>query len=371
MTVVVGENDNRTTRTVVSSPLTRGGRSPLPVYRFDPLHDSRWPVFLQQHPRASVFHTPGWLQALQLTYGYEPVAYTTSPPGDPLSDGWVFCLVDSWLTGRRMVSLPFSDHCEPLVDDPATLEQFSESLRREGALRKWRYIEARPCSVPLALDSFQASQRFCLHALDLRPDLDQLFAGFHRDSVRRKIRRSERECLVVEQGRSPDLLQKFCSLFRLTRERHHLAPPPRAWFRNMVDNMGDQLKVHVASKDGVPIASILTLQFKNKVVYKYGGSDAHFHRYGGIQRLFWTVIQQAKQAGLTEFDLGRSDLDNEGLIVFKNRWGAVASELAYARCRCCRTHNLEFDLWNAKHLLSHVPRALLPLTGRMVYRHIG
>jgi len=65
-------------------------------------------------PRASVFHSRGWLEALKRTYGYEPIVLTTTPDG-PLSNGLVLCRVKTWLS-RRLVSLPFSDHCDPLLN---------------------------------------------------------------------------------------------------------------------------------------------------------------------------------------------------------------------------------------------------------------
>ena len=55
-------------------------RSCMDSYQFDPVEDPRWPEFLERHPRACVFHTPGWLEALRRTYGYEPIGYTSSPP---------------------------------------------------------------------------------------------------------------------------------------------------------------------------------------------------------------------------------------------------------------------------------------------------
>ena len=82
----------------------------------EPLKDLRWEPFLARHPRASVFHSSAWLAALHRTYGFQPIAYTTSSAGEDLENAMVFCRVESWLTGRRLVSLPFSDHCEPLVD---------------------------------------------------------------------------------------------------------------------------------------------------------------------------------------------------------------------------------------------------------------
>ena len=54
------------------------------------------------------------------------------------------------------------------------------------------------------------------------------------------------------------------------------------------------MTIHVASKDGLPIAGILTLSFKKTLVYKYGGSDAAHHSLGGMPFLFWRAIQEAQ-----------------------------------------------------------------------------
>jgi hypothetical protein len=84
---------------------------PSALYTFNPLEDSRWHEFVERQPRSSVFHTTGSLEALRRTYGYTPLEIATSTPDSSLANGWLFCSVDSWLTGRRWVSLPFSDHC--------------------------------------------------------------------------------------------------------------------------------------------------------------------------------------------------------------------------------------------------------------------
>ncbi len=122
----------------------------MPVYVVDPLRDPRWPDFLRRHPDATVFHAPGWLLALQQTYGYEPVVFTTSPPGGELANGWAFCRIRSWLTGRRLVSLPFSDHCQPLEDSTDALQEISCFLGNELKRENWNYVETRPRDVLLA-----------------------------------------------------------------------------------------------------------------------------------------------------------------------------------------------------------------------------
>ena len=87
----------------------------MSVYQFNPLKDPRWQPFVDHHPGGSIFHSADWLEALRRTYGYEPVVYTTTSPGKELSNGIVFCRIHSWVSGSRLVSLPFSDHCEPLA----------------------------------------------------------------------------------------------------------------------------------------------------------------------------------------------------------------------------------------------------------------
>jgi len=173
------------------------------VWAIDPLQDSRWPEFVGRHPDASVFHTRGWLRALQETYGYEPVAFTTSAPVEQVTNAVVFCEVRSWLTGSRLVSLPFSDHCEPLVERTeqfTTLSAYVKKLRRKAG---WKCVEMRSANSHLEFgDGFSRATTYCLHRLDLQPCLDVLYKGFHKDCIQRKIRRAEREALNYETGRS-------------------------------------------------------------------------------------------------------------------------------------------------------------------------
>src|SRR5262249_550461 len=116
----------------------------MKVYQIDPTVDPRWERFIEKHPQASIFHTTGWLAALQQTYGYEPLVFTTSPPSHELTCGFVVCGIRSWLTGRRLVSLPFSDHCNPLFETPSQLNAVIGHVREVLKNKSWKYLELRP-----------------------------------------------------------------------------------------------------------------------------------------------------------------------------------------------------------------------------------
>jgi hypothetical protein len=346
------------------------------VHSLNPLTDPRWPVLLAQHADASVFHTREWLDAVCRTYGYEPIVFTTSN-GEELSSALVFCRIDSWLTGRRLVSLPFSDHCEPLAAG-CDLEEILRVLKGQRGSRHERYIEIRPaaeCGLDEATTGFVKSHSYSVQRVDLRPDLKAIYGRFHESCIRRKIKRAEREKLVYESGRSEDLLRKFRHLLLLTRRRHKLPPQPAAWFQNIVRCLGNMVTIHVVSKDGIPVASIVTLRYKNSLVYKYGCSDGRFSNMGGTPFLFWKAIQQAKDLGIEEFDLGRSDYEDAGLIAFKEHLGAVSSELRYYRDRGTpmkmkSSKPTSASAW-AREALVRLPDSLLSGVGEAVYRHLG
>jgi len=342
------------------------------AYELDPVHDPRWEALVDSHPRASVFHSPNWLRALRTVYGYEPVVVTTCPPGAGLTNGLVFCRVNSWLTGRRFVSLPFSDHCEPLIDRSNEVEETLLHMKRYVDEDRWKYIEIRPTSYePPCSTKLARSVTYCFHRLDLRRSMQELFRGFHKDCVQRKIRRAEREKLQYEDGTSEDLLQQFYRLLVMTRRRQCLPPQPQDWFRGLIAAFGKDLKIRVASKDGVAVASILTLSHKKSMIYKYGCSNSAFNNLGGTALLFWKTIQEAKENGFDELEMGRSDVDNLGLIAFKEHWGASGRLISYWTYphRGTRLPNV----WkrSARHIIPVVPNLALETVGKLLYRHIG
>lgn len=340
----------------------------------DPLADPRWPELLQSHPDASVFHSLPWLTALRETYGYQPLVLTTSAPGEALRNGLVFCRVDSWLTGRRWVSLPFSDHSEPLLQDPSELEPLLQLAEEHKLSEKLRYFEIRPLhALPEgALAGYQRTG-FAFHNLDLSPSLEVLFRNLHAASIQRKIRRAEREALQYSEGRSAELLDAFYRLLQRTRRRHSIPPQPRGWFENLARSFGPQLSIHLVSHHGQPVASMLTLRHKSTLIYKYGCSDETQHALGGMQLVMWRAIETAKQQNLTNLDLGRSDLDNSGLITYKDRWGATRTSLTYLR-ETAAAPNTNPDGWKrrlAGRVFAQLPSPLSALAGQVLYRHLG
>jgi CelD/BcsL family acetyltransferase involved in cellulose biosynthesis len=329
-------------------------------FEIDPLADYRWAEFIDHHPSSSVFHTRAWLQALNRTYGFTPIVLTSSHAGTDLTNGLLFCRIRSRITGSRLVSLPFSDHCQPLSAPEELLRALPEICDRE----KLKYVELRPLA-PLQASPFSPSKHYYFHSLDLRPSLEDIFHRFHANCIRRKIRRARREGLALDAGRSDVLLDEFYNLQVITRRRQGLPPQPKQWFKNLLDAMDGDAVIRVARYQGRAISAILTLRHKQTIVYKYGCSDASFNNRGGTQLLLWKAIEEAKAEGMQFMDLGRCDIEAEGLAIFKERWGAKREESAYFRYPARPSGR---DLGSS--VFSVLPKTVLILIGRLLYRHI-
>lgn len=344
------------------------------VHILDPLTDPRWSGFVERHQAASVFHSRGWLRTLQMTYGYEPLAVTTSMPTEPLTNALLFCVVRSWVTGDRMVSLPFTDHCEPLVENIEQFRSLCVHLETLRSTQRWKYTEIRTSSAFLgSAESLKECKVYHWHRLDLRPSLDELYKGFHRDCIRRRIRHAERQNLRYEEGRHESLVRSFYDLIVTTRLRKCLPPQPFEWFQNLIAHMEENVCLRVAFNQDRPVAGILTMNHGKTVSYKYGGSDAGCNHLGATPMLLWRTIQAAKTSGMEVLDLGRSDIENWGLIRFKERWGAQSVRLALWRSP---THEVSPSLEHlkmrlAKTVCASVPVKMLVLAGRLMYRHAG
>lgn len=350
----------------------------MPLYRLNPIVDCRWSEFLQTRGEASAFHTSGWLQTLKTTYGYEPIVFTTCAPRAALTNGIVLCQIRSWLTGSRWVSLPFADHCAPLYERADDLYSLLEAIAYESRKQGVGHVEIR------ALDSsdsglaertsFVAAETFKLHVLDLGPTVEQILNACDRSSVQRRLRHATREKLTYEEGIGADLLRKFYYLMVLTRRRHGVPPQPPSWFRNLVTFLGDKATIRVASIGESPIAAVLTFSHNDVVMYKYGCSDERHHKLGGMVSLFWQCIQHAKSSGAHTFDMGRSDVNNPGLIRFKANWGTKEIPLIYRRSpQASSTRSAQWQKGKqvGGAVLSRLPSSFLIAIGKTLYRHAG
>jgi CelD/BcsL family acetyltransferase involved in cellulose biosynthesis len=301
----------------------------LNVVCVDPRTDSVWSRLVERSA-SSVFHSPSWIQVLSDTYGWEPSAYVVlDDRGEPRA-GIPFCRISDVL-GDRIVALPFSDYCDPLVSDPDTWRLLTDRLLPMLCPISVRCLHN---SLPLADERFTLVKRAKWHGLDLRPDSETLWRGID-DSAHRAIRKSQREGIRVRTAQSEQELRIFFEMhLKVRKYKYGLLAQPFSFFQNIwrhfVQNKKGFLLLAV---DGDKIlAGDFFLEWKQTLYYKFNASVIEDLSHRPNDLLIWEAIQCAKLRSFTVLDLGLSDWDQEGLVRYKRKFGTQEKTISFLRC---------------------------------------
>lgn len=337
----------------------------------DPLLGAEWDRLVQTHPAAGFFHTSAWAKVLSTTYGHRPCYLHFVREGEtlalvPLME------VQSCLTGRRGVSLPFTDRCGPLLFDetasPVVLDALSELARNQ----KWRSFETR--GGRLAGMSATPSVAFYEHTLDLC-EIDAELKDRCKSSVRRAIRKAQGSGLTTEVSRTREGVLEFYRLHVRTRRRHGLPPQSLRFFLNIYQEViRAGLGFIVLARQGVrAAAAAVFFHAGKKAIYKFGASDESLQEFRGNNLAMWAGIQALTCEGFETLHFGRTSLANEGLRRFKLSWGAAEDRLEYFKFEpATEKWTTSRDRVAGFHtqLFSRLPLALNRLAGAILYPHL-
>src|SRR6266567_6950260 len=105
----------------------------------NPLEHSGWDALVASGPHSSFFHTTAWARVLHETYGHLPVYFCRFAEGQ-LEDLLPVMEVSSPWTGRRGVSLPFSDFCAPLSVEGHQRQPLYKRAMEHGRGGGWGYL---------------------------------------------------------------------------------------------------------------------------------------------------------------------------------------------------------------------------------------
>jgi hypothetical protein len=371
----------------------------------NPIDYPGWDDLLLSHPGYSFFHSSAWARVLFESYRYTPKYFSIIDEGKLLALIPVM-EVNSFLTGRRGVSLPFTDYCEPIYNGNIGFVHLLNQVIEFGRKHGWKYIELRvgyslnanSFSLLSTVNSFNQqpatsngfsltrnlqpetsniipSLTFLGHVLDLSRSQGEVFSKF-RDSTKRNAKKAMKEGVKVKIEHCLESMNEFYRLNCLTRKEHGLPPQPFNFFKEIYDhviskNLG---MVVLASLGQENVAGAIYFHFGKKAVYKYGASDKKFQHLRANNLIMWEAIKWYSQNGYKSLCFGRTEPENQGLIQFKSGWGTTEQPI----------HYYQYDLKKGSFVRSsskvtgfhnkifrNIPIPISNLIGSVLYKHVG
>ena len=337
----------------------------------NPIYHKKWDDLVLNSKKCSFFHTSAWAKVLSKSYDYSPNYFTIIKNNElklllPVMD------IRSYLTGRRGVSLTFTDYCEPFLEKEEQFPELLDTVIRHGKKKGWKTIEFRGGGD--FLHDKPVSAKYLGHTLDITGITDKIFSSF-RDSTRRNINKAVNEGVTIERSESLQSVQDFYRLHCLTRKKHGLPPQPKFFFQNIYNYIISKNKgfVVLASFNNQIIAGAIFFHHGHKAIYKYGASDESFLRLRANNLIMWEAIKWYSTNGYKSFCFGRSDYNDKGLRQYKNGWGSVEREIYYYKYDIINDKFMEINNESniSKIYLQKMPLKLLQVVGHFMYRHMG
>lgn len=268
-----------------------------------------------EHRLASLFSSPAWIEALSCAYGLRIEASAVLRHGRAEA-ALPFCRIAD-IRGERIACLPFSDYCDPLVEDPADWTALLAPLLAAGVPVRMRCLRNE---LPVADGRLRLSGQALWHAVDLGREEGAIWAALD-GSARQNIRKAARHGVVVRRSSSLDDLRRFHAIHaRLRKAKYRMLAQPFAFFEALHAGFapGERLHLLLAEVDGTAVAGILLLEWGDTLYYKFNASIETHLRPNDL--LAWEGIRLGRGRGLARLDFGLSDADQPGLVRYKAKF---------------------------------------------------
>jgi len=294
----------------------------------NPLQYPGWDDLLATNPAGSFFHTTNWARVLSECYQYTPHYFVAM--NGTLATLIPIMEVSSRLTGKRGVSLPFTDYSAPIFDAGADPRLALGLMVDHGKTAGWAYLEFRDAA-PF-LSGFPAASTYCGHVLDLSGGEEKVHSALG-DSTKRNIRKALRKGVTVRRLETEASVREFYRLNCLTRRSHGLPPQPYRFFLKVLEHViskGLGL-VFLAYHNDVAIAGNVYFHHGQGAIFKYGASDKAYQHLRASNLVMWEAIRWYCRHGYRSLCFGRTELENHGLMRYKFGWGTTERTIKYYR----------------------------------------
>jgi len=350
------------------------------VELIDPLSDTRWDSFVTNHPSGSIYQHSCWLKVISLTHKHvEPLCFIIEDEGCNIRAAIPCFIVKSMLTGTRIVSLPFSSYCDPLVDCTEDFVRLLDRIIAEIENISASYYELRVFRRAGLMkdDRLRRHNYYKIHVLDTTEGFEKARISFHKKSIVSSVNKSLRCGVIVRRGRSEIDLRKYYFLHATTRKQLGFPIQPYRFFENIWEILHPQgySTLLLAEYDRKAIAGAVFFKYKDTVSYEHSASNQKYLKLRPNNLIVWKAIEMACSEGYHYFDFGKTPPENKGLLDFKRRWGARMYDLPYfyypqiKGAMSLEQNDLKFRLFRS--IEKHMPLPVAKAMGRIAYHHLG
>ena len=330
--------------------------------------------FVGEHPDATPFHRPAWLQAVAQGTGNPALALLAERHGEiagllPLSH------VRSPIFGSVLASSGFAVGGGLIARDGDVADAVFAAAEELAGRLSCPTIELRGGLLPEGREGWALkTESHCGFVQPLADDDEAQLLAIPRKQ-RAEVRKGMDRPLEVTTGTGESDRAAHYAVY--AESVRNLGTPvfPRALFDAVLDRFGQDADILAVRHEGRPVASVLSLYHGGAVMPYWGGGTWDARRLRANDRMYYELMLHARRRGCSHFDFGRSKTGS-GAYHFKRNWGFEPDPLTYASWTASGAERRDADPTSAKHSLQIAVWQRLPLSvanrlGPLIARGLG
>ena len=323
--------------------------------------DAEGAAFIDSRAEATAFHSVPWCRAIERATRHKWHKLVARDAVGKMIGYLPLHHIRSWLFGDALVSTGFAVEGGILADDPAVVKALADAAIALAGRLKVDSIELRGGPMPVGWTVDDTTN--VAFAKPLAANRDEQLAEMpkrHRAEVGKSMERvfellsdddspaRQRMLLDIPRKQRAEVRKGLELTMRAAigsgeapRRVHHkiyaesvrnLGTPvfPAKLFAEVLDAFGENADTLTIFKNGRPVSSVLTLYWRGTALPYWGGGTNDARKLRANERLYFELMDHARQRGMTHFDFGRSKAGS-GPAAWKHNWGYEARPLSYAR----------------------------------------
>lgn len=285
------------------------------------LDAERWNGFLDRAPQSNFYQLYEWERVNREALGHS-THFLLAEDGDDRVQGVIpLVRIRSRLFGDMLVSMPFVNYGGPAADDAEIESLLVREASRLAEELGTDYLEIRSAR-PVGRLPAQTNKVSMTVPLD--PDPDVVWRAF-KSKHRNNIKSVQRDDVEVRSG-GRELLDPFYELMAVSWRDLGTPLYGKSYFETVMDAFENRIRIFVAYKDGVPVATAFNGHFHGTVEGLWAAMDPAYRKLQANYVLYWEMIRDACERGCLAFHLGRSTVDSPAAR-WKERWTAEPQQL--------------------------------------------
>ncbi|RJG57244.1 FemAB family PEP-CTERM system-associated protein [Sphingobium terrigena] len=279
------------------------------------------------HPDSTPFHRPAWIMGVEAGTGQKAKMLVARMAGGDIIGLLPLTYIRSALFGRALVGSGFAVDGGLLTTHRKAGPALADAAWTMAEKLGCSTLELRGGEAPGGPVWQEKADAYLGFSRPLAAD-DEAELKAVPKRHRAEIRKGLGNDLTFECGRDKRLRDIHYRLY--AHSVHNLGTPvfPRALFDAMLDRLGEDADIAVVSKDGKPLSAVISLYHRGACMPYWHGAAEGARAMRSNEVLYFLLMRQSRERGLTTFDFGRSKVGT-GPAAWKKSWGFEGEPLGY------------------------------------------